>query len=251
MQEEQDHEKSPIRDKTFYKGHRELLVIDESLKHYNCDIAREIIKSLDLAGVGPLESLNVLDFGAGIGTLAQIFCKLTGVRPKCVEIDSFQRDLLQVSGFDVYESLNQVQVSFDLVYSSNVLEHILDDVKTIREIYSALNQGGTLFIYVPAHQFLYSQLDEQVGHLRRYSKKDLQNKIASAGFQIQKIEYHDTLGFIASIALKVFGVNKKIGLGSTLSYRIYDTVIFPISKWLDKIRFRKIFGKNLLVVAIK
>jgi hypothetical protein len=54
-----------------------------------------------------------------------------------------------------------------------------------------LSDNGVLAIYVPAFQILFSELDSQVGHYRRYSRKDLRQKLRQSGFEVEKIVYVD------------------------------------------------------------
>ena len=70
--------------------------------------------------------------------------------------------------------MDSINKSYDLIFTSNVLEHIEDDVTILHDLFLHTNDGGQLVVYVPAFQFLYSRLDEKAGHFRRYSKKDLE-----------------------------------------------------------------------------
>ena len=72
----------------------------------------------------------------------------------------------------VFNDINKTKDQYDFIYSSNVLEHIYDDVKSLKQLESKLTKNGTLVLYLPAFQILYSDLDRSVGHFRRYSKKE-------------------------------------------------------------------------------
>ena len=71
------------------------------------------------------------------------------------------------------------------------------------------------------------------------------------GLKLRKIHYVDSIGFFASLAIKICGYNTNNGLGSKKSIKFYDKYIFPISKVLDKFGFKHFIGKNLLIVAKK
>jgi len=73
---------------------------------------------------------------------------------------------------------------FDIICTFDVLEHIEDDKKTIKNIYTALKDNGLYFISVPQHKFIWGAIDELSNHKRRYSKKELINKITEAGFKV-------------------------------------------------------------------
>jgi SAM-dependent methyltransferase len=83
---------------------------------------------------------------------------------------------------------------FDTIISSNVLEHIEDHEKALSHIRQLLKPSGTLIILVPAHPALYSGLDEDLGHFRRYSRDELLRVHQAAGFQVQQIIDHNFLG---------------------------------------------------------
>ena len=78
----------------------------------------------------------------------------------------------------------------------NVLEHIENDVFALRQLYKMLKKDGMLIILVPCHKFLYNIIDTQVGHFRRYTKKDLESKIRNTQFTIDSIFYFNLLGII-------------------------------------------------------
>jgi SAM-dependent methyltransferase len=67
----------------------------------------------------------------------------------------------------------------------DVLEHIEDDVGTLRAIYGMLQPGGTIYLTVPAYQFLFSTDDRAAGHFRRYSGRSLGHVLAQAGFRVE------------------------------------------------------------------
>jgi len=73
---------------------------------------------------------------------------------------------------------------FDAIGVFDVLEHIDDDSLAIRESFQSLKKGGILVLTVPQHQWLWSRTDEISHHHRRYSRKDLENKLILAGFDI-------------------------------------------------------------------
>jgi SAM-dependent methyltransferase len=75
----------------------------------------------------------------------------------------------------------------DIIGAFDVLEHIEDDIKVLSEMNSALKSTGGIIITVPQHKFLWSASDEHAHHIRRYSKKDLIEKIEGAGFIIERI----------------------------------------------------------------
>lgn len=108
---------------------------------------------------------------------------------------------------------------------------------------------GGLGIFVPANNLLYSQIDTKLGHFRRYSRKDLISKVSQAGFQIELCVYVDSIGFFAWLFLKIFrlGINDS----GSLLLPVYDKIFWPLSKTLDRMGFRFLFGKNLLLLANK
>lgn len=83
--------------------------------------------------------------------------------------------------------------SFDVVITSEVLEHIQDDVTAITEMVRVLKPGGTFAATVPAwlpEKINWMLSDEyhapksEGGHVRIYSKTELRAKLRSAGLEL-------------------------------------------------------------------
>ncbi len=227
---------------TAYAGGDELWAGERYLINYNQDLISKLSRTQK-------DSRDVLEFGAGIGTLASLWEQATGTKPECLEIDPKQRRIIEERGFRCYDGLNSIRKKFDVIYTSNVLEHIEDDLLTLKQLNSKIKSGGSLIIYVPAFQFLYSQLDEKVGHYRRYEKRDLLLKLTEAGFRIDKSYFADSIGFFAWLYIKMRGYPSSDG--GEQSMKIFDKYIFPISKLLDSLGCKHFFGKNILVYAQK
>lgn len=83
---------------------------------------------------------------------------------------------------------------FDTALSLNVFEHIDDDVLALANTRRLLQPGGRLILIVPAHQFFYGTMDRAIGHYRRYSKRDLAQKLGAAGFELLSQEYANMVG---------------------------------------------------------
>lgn len=79
--------------------------------------------------------------------------------------------------------------SIDCITAFDALEHIPDDVGTLREIHRMLKPGGLLIASGPAYQFLYARQDRVVHHVRRYTLGEMTRKARSAGFEIEKATY--------------------------------------------------------------
>jgi len=94
---------------------------------------------------------------------------------------------------------------FDLIGAFDVLEHIEDDERVLKEMYRATRQGGGIIITVPQHQFLWSKVDEYARHVRRYSALELRKKVEAAGFRTRM-----TTSFV-SILLPLFMASRLIG----------------------------------------
>lgn len=188
-----------------------------------------------------------LDHGAGTGRFLGMAQPLFA-KSYAVEIDEQYRTILSNMGAVVVSQLESIpNNSVDVAWSFNVLEHIEDDQKELRQLVSKLKPHGRLIIFVPAFNCLYSKMDEQVGHIRRYSLDDLYRKTIVAGATVDTACYADSLGFFAAGMYRLLGAD---GVLQETSIKIYDRTIFPISMCLDKLVFGS-FGKNALVCAIK
>ena len=223
-----------------YQGLEELKLIDKYLKNYNEMIVNLFIHKVDN------KSFSVLDFGAGIGTLAEIFYKKTSIKPECFEICQASQKILSQKGFKLQnEFLNEGK--YDLIYSSNVLEHIEKDSKTVADLKKMLKKDGYLIIFVPAFNFLFSEFDFKVGHFRRYNVEMLKKICDQNNLEVENISFFDSVGFFILLFMKFFKIDscKKI---TTKNLIFYDKIFVKINIILDLI-FRKICGKNIILIA--
>lgn len=227
-----------------YTGTEELWANEKYLRRYNIDIVIKLSRHFNRA-------LEVLEFGSGIGTLALLWHEIIGIKPECLEVDKTLRREVTKRGFHCYESVADITKSFDGIYTSNVLEHIEDDVATLKQLHVMLNPGACLAIYVPAFNCLYAKLDAYLGHFRRYSRSEMLRKLTAADFEIVECRYVDCIGFFAWWVVKIRGQRPDNKFVSAGSLKFYDQFIYPISKFLDDLGAKHIFGKNLLVIARK
>ncbi len=73
---------------------------------------------------------------------------------------------------------------FDVIGLFDVIEHIEEDVAVLAQAHRAVSPGGGLIVTVPQHRFLWSQYDEHAHHVRRYSARELHDKVLQAGFRV-------------------------------------------------------------------
>jgi SAM-dependent methyltransferase len=235
-----------------YHAREELESFENDLLNYNRYLVQKFLAEFKKQNLPATRNARILDFGAGIGTLAEIWNEYEPAsKPICLEIDETQRRAIIDKGFSAIGSLSEISEKLDFIYTSNVIEHIENDLQTLEHLNNALFENSSIVIYVPAFQVLFSDLDRKAGHFRRYSKKDLREKLVKSGFTIENICYVDSIGFFAGLAIRILGWRKVGNLGNSKSLRFYDKSIFPISKFLDLLGFKYLFGKNLYVVARK
>jgi predicted SAM-dependent methyltransferase len=189
---------------------------------------------------------SIVDFGAGIGTFAKKV-SIGGYKVHCIEPDAKQLAKIIESGLNASSDISYFKdCSIDFLYTLNVLEHIENDISALKICYNKIKPGGILLIYVPAFQILYSSMDKNVGHYRRYTRNELAEKVRAAGFDVIKNEYVDCAGFAASLLFKALGNNS--GTINREALIAYDRYVFPLSR-IGDIFFKYVFGKNVFMLA--
>jgi SAM-dependent methyltransferase len=75
---------------------------------------------------------------------------------------------------------------FAVIGAFDVLEHIKEDQKVLNQMYRAVRPGGGILLTVPQHDFLWSRMDVNAHHVRRYDAHDLLEKVLTAGFKLER-----------------------------------------------------------------
>jgi glycosyltransferase involved in cell wall biosynthesis len=230
------------------------------------DVGRETLEKLETYGgyarlimnqLSPHIGERVMEFGSGIGSLARLILNrerviLTDVTP------GYIADLRREFGRLDHVRIEQVDMTappaelaaerIDTIFSSNVLEHIEDDAAALRGAYTLLQPGGKIVLLVPAFQQLYSELDRNLEHHRRYTKRSLIRKLRDAGFEVEDAWYFNTVGAIGWwVAGRIFH-QRTIGDSNILLHRLIE----PISRFVDAALGKdRPFGLSVVVVGRK
>jgi SAM-dependent methyltransferase len=78
---------------------------------------------------------------------------------------------------------------YTLVSLFDVLEHIDDDLGTLRHLLDILEPGGILVLTVPAHPSLFGEMDAIAHHRRRYRRRELGEQLRGAGFRVLRLAH--------------------------------------------------------------
>lgn len=135
---------------------------------------------------------------------------------------------------------------FDTILYIDVLEHISDDNDELDRAASMLRPGGHLVVLAPAHQWLYSPFDRAVGHVRRYSRKDLLG-YHNPVLKLETARYMDCVGMLASIGNRLF---LKAGQPKVAQIKTWDRLMVPLSRLFDPMLCWSV-GKSVLVAWIR
>lgn len=141
---------------------------------------------------------HVIEVGPGLGDAGEAFLS----HPGCRTLELFEYSPAAASHlrarFDddprviVHEEdflAAGVERRCDLLLAFEVLEHITDDLACLRGFSRALRSGGHLIVSVPAYRRKWQAVDVAAGHVRRYEKSELADKLTEAGFKI--LALHD------------------------------------------------------------
>jgi len=79
----------------------------------------------------------------------------------------------------------------------DVSEHIENGLSEFEYIRRTLSKRGRYFIFVSALMSLCEEFDRKIGHFRRYTKREVEEKCLSAGLRILKLKYFDLAGIVA------------------------------------------------------
>ncbi len=183
---------------------------------------------------------NVLDHGAGTGILSerllQRATRVFALEPEAALFEQLRQrfattpKVSPVHGtIDDYLELHGAG-SLDAAVSSNVLEHLADDVGCLRKLREALRPGGALAVFVPARRELFGSLDESVGHLRRYTRTMLRSRMEEAGFVVEWVRYGNLVGVLPWL---VSGRLLRSHAIAPRNLKLFDRWIFPAAARLE------------------
>lgn len=201
---------------------------------------------------------RVLEVGSGIGNIiSEVLSRprvksvvATDLRGSSLAVlrDRFGHDTrLTTEVWNAEDPPPQALLSdtFDTVICSNVLEHISDHERALKHIRQILKPGGRLVLLVPSNPAIYSGLDEDLGHYRRYTREELQRVLTAAGFNTSSMISHNLVG-----ALGWWWAGKVRG---RRTLRANDTKNFdklvPILKHIDPYITKPFGGVSLIAIA--
>jgi SAM-dependent methyltransferase len=167
-----------------------------------------LLRVLDRYFTPPIDGREprVLDVGCGTGTMVRELRRYGHVQG--IDADETAVHFSRERGIEDVEHVPEgplpfEDARFDLVTALDVIEHVDDDLGLMRELRRVLAPGGTLLVTVPAFRFLWGPQDEISHHKRRYRAPELGDRLRSAGFEVARLSYFNSLLFPAIAAVRV------------------------------------------------
>jgi len=195
---------------------------------------------------------RVLEIGCGTGTITSFMVD----RQLVVGIDVVDdyirstshrfndRPNIVVRRHDLTESIDALRgYRFDSALSVNVFEHIANDEGAMKAVYALLEPGGTFTLLVPCHPALLGGFDRDIGHHRRYTKRELRRKLEASGFTVERIRRSNPVGALGwLINVRLLGLRRLRGAG------LFDRLV-PAFAVLDRVELP--LGLSVIAVARK
>jgi hypothetical protein len=206
------------------------------------------LTSLALSHLGD----HPIELGSGLGDYASTWLDHGVPEITVTEVDPSRLALLKdrfagdprvharsIDVFHVEPAQHSAFVAF------NVLEHIPDHVGALRAGHTLVRPGGAVIMFVPAFEFAMSPFDEKVGHVRRYTKRQLRSAMTEAGLEVQEVKYVNMPGLLAwFVGMRLL----KMTPGEGPLLRLWDRVVVPIARRLES-RVSAPFGQSVFAVA--
>jgi len=197
--------------------------------------------------LGQLDYRSVLDVGCGMGhnllllSKERVLLRRAGIDISAVAIER-ARQVVDAEFWQIDIQKNTVESLWDLVLSSQVLEHLPDDVAALRNLRKMT--GKYLLVTTMAGDFeRYRAWEELMGHVRNYQQGELEQKLASTGFKVRKTIYWG-FPFYSPMARKLQNLSKA-GTGQlSASMRFLASVLY----WLYYLNSHQ-RGDLLIVLA--
>ncbi len=123
----------------------------------------------------------------------------------------------------------------DSLTALNVVEHIEDDRTALAALRRALPSGGTAAVLVPAHDWLYSRFDAEHGHFRRYTKRELAEKLEGAGFAVDHVAYFNMVGALGWLAVYRLGGVRGVDESTRSQVGFFDRFLVPVARRVERL----------------
>jgi SAM-dependent methyltransferase len=133
----------------------------------------------------PPPSPRILDAGCGTGRNLMEFGRLgpaEGVDRSAEAVGFCQRRGLEGVREGAIEQLPYEDGRFDLIFATDVLEHLADEGPALAELRRVAAPGARLIATVPAYRWLWGQHDSSWHHYRRYTRRTLNERVTAHGW---------------------------------------------------------------------
>lgn len=154
-------------------------VLEKNIHAHWWNLAKDKILSSVIDDLHLPASCTVLELGAGSGHL---LAKLPFAQKIGLDIHlTDQADKRRVSFVQADVSALPIQENtIDLLLLLDLAEHVVDDQRLFDDCFKLLKKDGVMVVFVPAFQFLWSNLDDLARHHRRYTGRQIRQRLRAA-----------------------------------------------------------------------
>ncbi len=196
----------------------------------------------------------LVDIGSGISPITPYPSKTLFLELERKAVDFLNSKGLNAKKGDITK-LPLKNNSVDIIFCSEVLEHVPNYKKALSECSRVLKKSGALILTVPTHMHYWKEDDDFVGHIRRFNPNTLHNDIKKIGFNIQSSK---PIGsrierFLTSLTVKLARKTKnKISSNPLSNYIFYliNTIMLYIV-YLGYLLNNKRNSSIILISAVK
>ena len=178
--------------------------MDDALERFTFDVeerhwwyrGRRAVLDAVLDGLALAPGARILDAGCGSGrNMVELARRgtVTGVELASQSLElARERDVGTVLPGSLDEPLALADAAFDLAVALDVLEHVRDDDRALRELARVIAPGGRLLVTVPQYDWLWGEHDALAHHHRRYTRSLLLGRAATAGLHAERLTSFNT-----------------------------------------------------------
>lgn len=182
---------------------------------------------------------KIFELGFGSGDILFSFprsCEISGVELSASAVEQAKARAKKngytrytFSSLDNGGTLPLSDLSVDLVIASHVLEHVPDEIETLKEIFRVLKVGGAFIVLIPVNERF-----EDPHHVRKFSFESCKSLCEQKGFSFL-FGFQNELMFYMVEKLYWNRTKKAWGIKANVARVLFNILAAPLPFWFCKL----------------